>query len=134
MQLEKVPTTKPTPPASLQAQPGGGIPAVAEPALDTIGSLAQPRHQNSHIHLSPGWRLSHDPNQWILQRSKNSPHKAEKTGAAVRWVNVAYIATQKRILQRCIAENGCQPDTAGTTNLAALPDDFPTFIKETRNA
>ena len=109
---------------------GAGAPKifVADAVLD--GSNGSVRHQNSSIHLSPGWRLTWDRLQWILQRTEETPHTGEQSTPSARWRGVSYVASTKASLLRCIQENKC---TAGIANLDALPDEFQTFKKENSN-
>ncbi len=80
------------------------------------------RHKNL-ISLAPGWALGWDKLQWMLLRGR-------KRYAETTWQPVAYIASEKHILLRCMAENGCTPDTAGVATLDVLPERFCDFIDE----
>ena len=56
--------------------------------------------------------------------------RGRKRYAETTWQPVAYIASEKHILLRCMAENGCTPDTAGIATLDVLPERFCDFIDE----
>jgi len=130
MQVEKVLEPQLAPPASSQSWRGGGVPQdfIADGVLN--GSTSDMRHHFSNIHLAPGWRLTWDRLQWILQRTEETPHTGEQSTPSARWRGVSYVASTKASLLRCIQENKC---TAGIANLDALPDEFQTFKKENSN-
>ena len=73
--------------------------------------------------LSDSWALGFDPLQWILFTRRN---KRTQRG----WKPVSYIASQKRILERCLAENGVQPTPEARVKLDALPGTFKEWLAE----
>ncbi len=74
------------------------------------------------------WRLSCDSLQWIVQRRVGSVRRSK--GAGVRdtgWRGTDYIASEKRILHRCIAERGVVLTVDAQARLDALPERFRDF-------
>ena len=63
--------------------------------------------------LAPGWRLAHDPLQWVLQRKHGS-----------KWRSLHFIATKKTVLERVLREEGVilTPDSRRAVD--ALPETF----------
>ena len=71
--------------------------------------------------LADGWALGFDTNQWIIMRARN--RRGERD-----WQPVSFIASEKRILERCIRENGVHPTLVAQSKLDALPDQFRDWI------
>jgi len=76
------------------------------------------RHQFS---ISPDFAVTWDAHQWIANRVLPA---AKNCGMGPRLKPFAYVASEKHILLRCMAENGCIPDTEGLAFLQTLPDHF----------
>ena len=100
----------------------GGVPRPTRRGCNIDGCITSVRQ--SPTHLTDSWALGWNHLQWMLLR-------ARKRHAQTTWQAVSYIADQRSILRRCMAERGCTPDTAGEQFLATLPDTFQDFIKET---
>ena len=73
--------------------------------------------------LADGWALGHDKLQWMLMRARN--RHAERV-----WQPVSFIGFGKRILERCIRENGVHPTLVAQSKLDALPDQFRDWVEE----
>jgi hypothetical protein len=71
--------------------------------------------------LNDGWALGADPRQWMLLR-------ARKRHAQVTWQPVAFIASTKDVLRRCMRENGVHPSPDAKQNLDMLPDRFSDWV------
>ncbi len=75
------------------------------------------------------WRLSHDRQQWILQRRAGSPRAGK--GSAVRvtgWKAVSFVGSEKRVLHRCICGAGVVLTPEALARLDALPEQFLDFV------
>jgi hypothetical protein len=66
--------------------------------------------------LSPNWRVTDDPLQWIVQRRKGNLRK-KNSG----WRNRAFCRTREGLL-RCVREYCGQVDNGALAQLQALPD------------
>ena len=82
--------------------------------------------------LAPGWALAFDNLQWILARTPKQPPEGEKTVAGARLRPVAFIASSKRILWRCIHENGIQPIPEAVEYIDAMPGTFRVWYRRHR--
>jgi len=109
--------TSPLPPWSK-----GGVAPGSRRGCCIVGSTPFLRPKNP-TQISSGWSLGWDKSQWMLMRGR-------KRHAETHWHPVAYIASEKRILLRCMAENGCTPDADGLAFLQTLPDTFQEFLEE----
>jgi len=67
--------------------------------------------------LAEGWTLGADDLQWMLLR-------ARKRHAETVWQPVAFIASTKSILRRCMAESGVQLTPTAEGRFDALPEQF----------
>ena len=67
--------------------------------------------------LNDGWALGADDKQWMLLRGR-------KRHAETVWQPIAFIASTKDILRRCMANNGVQPTSEAEDQLNALPECF----------
>jgi len=67
--------------------------------------------------LADGWALGHDKQQWMLMRA------AKLRGEDI-WQPVSFIGSEKRILERCMLENGVHPTSMAQAMLDALPNHF----------
>lgn len=78
-----------------------------------------------HIfHLSRGWAVFADDQQWVLSRSSRAVPEGNIALAGERWRQLSYIGTTKRILERCIREKGAEVDKQGRRDLDELPATF----------
>jgi len=102
--------------------PGRGLPRDFPVRRHIIGTSTQVRPKKP-TQTSPGWALGWDHRQWMLMRSR-------KRQEGSYWQPVAYIASEKCILERCMAENKCSPDADGLAFLQTLPEHFRDFKKE----
>ena len=75
------------------------------------------------LHLCDGWALGFDPLQWMLMRAKIR-------GGQRDWQPVAFVATEKRILRRVLAEKGVQPTPEAQAALDAMPDTFQEWLHQ----
>jgi len=75
------------------------------------------------LHLSDGWALGHGQRQWVLMRAK-------KRREGRYWNPVAFIATEKRILRRVLAEKGAVISSGAERVIDALPDTFKEWLAE----
>ncbi|MDP6676838.1 MAG: hypothetical protein QGI29_04655, partial [Pirellulales bacterium] len=71
--------------------------------------------------LADGWALGHDKRQWMIMRARN--RRGERD-----WQPVSFIASEKRILERCIREKGIQPTSVARSKLNTLPNQFRDWI------
>lgn len=76
------------------------------------------------IDLAPGWALGFEKLQWVLFRADKRPLEGEKSLPGVRWRGVAFIATTKAVLRRCIHEYGIELTPEATAYLDGLPEKF----------
>ena len=97
----------------------GGLPPDFSIRRPIVGTSTFLRPKNP-TQVSPGWALGWDQRQWMLLRGR-------KRQEGAYWQPVRYIASEKHILMRCMAENGCIPDTEGLAFLQTLPDHFRDF-------
>lgn len=74
--------------------------------------------------LAPGWAVGFDDLQWMLMRVV----KRKPSDRRSPWVPVAFVATERRILDRVIRDRGITVTADGRAHLDALPDHFKTFI------
>lgn len=72
-------------------------------------------------------RLGHNGIQWILEIG--NPKRA-KSGNDTGYRGVSYVRSRKDILLRCIRDKGIVVDIAGRRLLAALDDDYMTFLSD----
>ena len=73
--------------------------------------------------LAPGWAVGFDRLQWIVFHAI-----ARKAGdRRSRWRPVAYVSSEKRILERIIHEKRIRVTQAGRHRLNALPERFSDF-------
>ena len=73
--------------------------------------------------LADGWALGTDDIQWILLRARNRH-------AETVWQPVAFIASTKSILRRCMAESGVQLTPTAEGRFDALPEQFRDWLLE----
>ena len=71
--------------------------------------------------ISGKWALAADRFQWMVQRQYL--HKGE-----IKWQSVAFVASTRNELARCLRENGCPLDDA-TRLTAALPFTFKEWTR-----
>lgn len=82
------------------------------------------------IELMPGWALAFDARQWILMKVDKTLPGAEKTVAGARLRAVSFIGSEKRILRRCMRENGVVPTPAAAKYLDAMPETFFEWLRQ----
>jgi hypothetical protein len=69
--------------------------------------------------LSPNWRVTDDPLQWILERRKGNPRKKN-----FGWRKRSFCRTREGLL-RCVREYCGQVDNDALAQLQGLPDYHP---------
>ena len=67
--------------------------------------------------LAEGWALGANDKQWMLLRGR-------KRHAETVWQPVAFIASTKTVLRRCMENNGVQPTSEVDAQINALPERF----------
>ena len=77
------------------------------------------------LRLSENWSLAADDLQWILKKRGS----IDKRTGEHRWRDMAFVATEKRILMRCMRENGVVTDANGQRSLDKLPETFQEWLK-----
>jgi hypothetical protein len=71
------------------------------------------------------WRLAFDPNQWVIQRKKGAARLSERSGIRDSgWRGVSFIGSEKRILDRCLRENGIILTPEARAAVDSLPETF----------
>ena len=71
------------------------------------------------------WRLAFDPNQWVIQRKKGVARRSERSGIRDSgWRGVSFVAGEKRILYRCLRENGIILTLDARVAVDSLPETF----------
>ncbi len=58
------------------------------------------------LHLSEGWALGYDQNQWIVMRPKSD---RSKPGSG--WRAIAFVGSTRAVLVRVLREKGVEPPT-----------------------
>ena len=82
---------------------------------------------HSLIHLGGAWRLCHDRLQWVLSVADNAPKPPQGRAlgtAGARLRPVAFIASTKAVLRRCIHEHEIELTPEASAYLDAMPDTF----------
>ncbi len=75
------------------------------------------------------WRLAYDRNQWVIQRRKGSTRPANRSSIADSgWRGVSFIGSEKRVLRRCLRENGISLSPEAQARFDALPEQFLDFV------
>ena len=64
--------------------------------------------------IAPGWAIGCDRLQWMLIRQRSAGF----------WYPVSFVATERRILERCIREKGVPMTHEGRARLNTLPGTF----------
>ncbi len=72
------------------------------------------------LRLSENWALAYDKNQWIVQRARRNRNKV----GCLEWRAVAFVASDKGVLQRVLREKGAVIDSEGHSALRRLPETF----------
>jgi len=75
------------------------------------------------LHLSEGWALGADRQQWMICRKKT------RKGETI-WNPESFIGGKLAVLRRVIAEKGITLTPAATSALAAFPDSFRAWLAE----
>ena len=65
------------------------------------------------LDLAPGWRLTSDDRQWILERKHGS-----------KWRALHFVATKKAVLERIFREEGICLTPDARRAVDALPESF----------
>ena len=87
-------------------------------APKTSGKVKRKAETNRFLFdLADGWALGADEKQWMLLR-------ARKRHAQTIWQPIAFIASTKLILLRCMLENGVQPTVEARAKIDRLPERF----------
>lgn len=81
------------------------------------------------IDLAPGWVLGFDKLQWVLGKVVKTPIGAVKTVAGARFRAVAFIASTKRVLRRCIHENEIQLAPEASEYIETMPETFRAWYR-----
>ena len=76
------------------------------------------------LRLSENWALAYDENQWIVQRARRNRNKV----GGLEWRSVAFVASDKGVLQRVLREKGAVIDSEGLEALRRLPETFREWI------
>ncbi len=76
------------------------------------------------LRLSENWALAYDENQWIVQRARRNRNKE----GGLDWRAVAFVASDKGVLQRVLREKGAVIDSEGLEALRRLPGTFREWI------
>ena len=77
------------------------------------------------IDLAPGWSLGFDNHQWII-------HRVYFKRDTARLVPVAFIASTKAVLWRCIHEEGIQLTPDAVKYIDAMPGTFRVWYRRHR--
>jgi hypothetical protein len=75
------------------------------------------------LRLSEKWALAFDSHQWIIQRRRGK-----------KWDSIAFVGSEKRVLQRALAEKGAEISPEALAALARLPDRFLEWLEKQRRA
>ena len=78
------------------------------------------------LQLADGWALGADDKQWMLLRSR-------KRHADTVWQPVAFIASTKIVLRRCMENNGVQLTADAQAWMDKLPERFLDFRSAKQN-
>ena len=73
------------------------------------------------LRLNGDWALAYDRLQWIVQRRRGKPGRAQ-------WRPVSFVATNRRVLLRILRENGVEPTPEAQAALETLPETFRGFL------
>ena len=71
------------------------------------------------LRLSDDWALGYDRLQWMVMRWR---------GKSKGWRPVSFVASNKVVLRRVIAEKGITPTPEARSALAAFPDSFREWL------
>ena len=84
----------------------------------SVGKVGRKAETNRFLfNLGDGWALGADEKQWMLLR-------ARKRHAQTIWQPIAFIASTKSTLLRCMLENGAQPTVEARAKIDKLPERF----------
>ncbi len=76
------------------------------------------------VRLSENWALAYDKNQWIVQRARRNRNKE----GGLDWRAVAFVASDKGVLERVLREKRAVIDSEGHAALRRLPATFREWI------
>ena len=76
------------------------------------------------LRLSERWALATDEIQWIVQRARRNRNKV----GGLEWRAVAFVASDKGVLERVLREKGAVIDSEGLEALRRLPETFREWI------
>ena len=71
--------------------------------------------------LNGRWALAFDRLQWIVQHRRGKPGREQ-------WRPVSFVATDRRVLQRVLCENGVELTPETQAALESLPGTFRGFL------
>lgn len=95
-----------------------------EPNNDSTSNSHDPEDERIVVHLSDNWAILTDGLQWIVARRENAI-KAIGGPQHWRWRHLAFVASAKSVLKRCISEKGVAVDANGWKALTDMPARFP---------
>ena len=78
-----------------------------------------PKGDSILFEIAPGWGIGCDSLQWMLMR--------QRQGRVRGWYPIAFVATERRILERVIGERAVPVTPEGRARLHALPATFREF-------
>jgi len=73
------------------------------------------------LDLAPGWRLTSDALQWVIQRKQGS-----------KWRPLHFVATKKAVLRRILREEGICLTPEARRAVDALPEHFKSRSRRPR--
>ena len=76
------------------------------------------------LRLSERWALGTDGIQWIVQRARRNRNKV----GGLEWRAVAFVASDKGVLQRVLREKGAVIDSEGLEALRRIPETFREWV------
>ena len=86
------------------------------------------------IELAPGWALLFDARQWVLGRAEKKPLEGEKSLPGARVRGMAFIASTKTVLRRCLHENEIELTAEAADYIEAMPDTFKAWRRQYNRA
>ncbi len=75
------------------------------------------------LRLSERWALAIDGIQWIVQKARRNRNKG-----GLEWRPIAFVASDKGVLQRVLQEKGAVIDSGGHAALRRLPGTFRGWV------
>ncbi len=71
------------------------------------------------LHLSEGWALGYDRNQWIVMRAKS-----DKSNPRQGWRAIAFVGSTRAVLMRVLREKGAEIAPDARVAVDSLPETF----------